>query len=139
MSIINPFIDELPSRQPEKPRQKRIHNIKFPIDAVLKLKLRTLCKQMSRFKGEVISQTNCNTMLLRYGLKHLDCVNWDIPYQDCKVYMHTHLKKETEYPLIGGPFGLAIRYGLSERRTVYCIMVAALRRIEQGGTLEEII
>ena len=142
MSIINSFIDELniPEQKPlKKPVNSLQQNIKFPVDPVMKLKLRTMCKQASRLNNMDISQTKFNTLLLRYGIQQIETVDFSIPYQDSKVYMHSNLKKNGEYPIIGGPYGIAIRYGISERRAVYCIMVAMIRWVEQSGKLEKIL
>lgn len=123
----------------KKTSNNRQHNIKFPVDPVMKLKLRTMFKQAARLPNKrPLSQTKFNTLLLRYGLQHLERVDWTIPYVDSKVYMHTNVKAE-EYKIIGGPYGLALRYGLSERRAVYCIMFAMIRWVEQNGELEEIL
>lgn len=134
-------VSETPKIPPvKKGSNNRQHNIKFPVDPVMKLKLRTMFKQAARLPNKrPLSQTKFNSLLLSYGLQHIEHVDWTIPYVDSKVYMHTHAKAE-DYQTIGGPYGLALRYGLSERRAVYCIMFAMIRWVEQSdGKLEEII
>lgn len=123
-------------------RSDKCHNIKFPVSPVTQMKLRTYCKQIKGFyhkkDGQAISQTTFNTFLLRYGLRHMEIVDWDMDYEDTKTYMHTMLK-EKEYQEIGGPYGLAIQKQLSERKVVFFIIASVLRWIEKGGSLEKII
>lgn len=123
-------------------RSDKTKDVKFPTNQILYMKLKTMCKQASdlnKKRGEEpLTQTKFNTLLLRYGLNHLDIVDWETPYQDTKLYMHSNIL-ELEYKKIGGPYGIAIGKGLSERRTVYCIIHAVVKWIERGHLLEEII
>lgn len=124
-------------------RSDKTHNIKFPVDSITQMKLKSLCKQANRIYPQQgkdnLKQTKFNTLLLQYGLNHKDLIRWDYEYKDTKVYMHTTLL-EIEYEReIGGPHGLAIRKNLSERKVVYQIMMSILQWIERGGELEKII
>ena len=118
-------------------RSDKCHNIKFPVDPILKMKLKTYCKLHQERFGQEWTQTKFNTALLRFGLKHLEQVNWSIPYKDTRIYFHTMLR-ESEYKKIGGAYGIAIRNRISERRSVYCILVSMLQLIEKGDfTIEQ--
>ena len=156
MGYINPLFDKpeitIPKKAPEKKSQNPIkkrtirkdktHNIKFPVSPVTQMKLKSLCKQAARMYREQgrepLSQTKFNTLLLRYGLQHEVILQWTHEYSDTKVYMHTNIL-ESEYIEIGGPYGLAIRKNLSERKAVYQIMNSVLKWLEGEGTLEKII
>lgn len=126
-----------------KPRADKTHKLKFPVTSIERMKLQSLCKQVQRSqksKGlDQIQQTKLNTLLLHYGLDNLDIVTWDWPYQDSKHYMHTNLLETVFEREIGGPFGLAIRKGLSERKTAYMVIMSVLNWLEGGGSIEEII
>lgn len=124
-------------------RSDKTKSVKFPVTSVSQLKLRTYCKLAARVyreRGiEPISQTKFNNLLLRYCLLHQDIIKWELDYQDTQSYMHTNLL-ETEYVEIGGPYGLAIRQKLSERRAVYIMIHSVLLWLEKGGgSLEEIL
>ena len=48
-----------------------------------------------------------NNRLLRFGLDHMEIIQWGLDYQDTKTYIHvTPLEKEYEVE-IGGPYGLS--------------------------------
>jgi hypothetical protein len=123
-------------------RNDKTHNIKFPVTPIVQLKLKSHCKQAARlYRGltkESLSQTKFNTFLLRYGLKNDYIQRWDHEYKDTKVYMHTNIL-ETEYEEIGGPHGLSVRKGLSDRKVVYQVMLSVLNWLEGGGEIEKII
>ncbi|MEY8742033.1 hypothetical protein AB9M62_21395 [Bacillales bacterium AN1005] len=128
----------------EKFRKTRIdktHKLKFPVTSTERMKLQSLCKQIQRSlkaKGlEPIQQTKLNTLLLQYGLNNHQIITWDWPYQDSKHYMHTNLLETVFEREIGGPFGLAIRKGLSERKTAYMVIMSVLKWLEGGGDIEE--
>ncbi|MCQ6281813.1 hypothetical protein [Bacillus sp. EB600] len=108
----------------------------------MQIKLRTYCKQIKRFyqnqDGQALSQTAFNTALIRFGFHRIEIVNWDLEYEDTKIYMHTMLK-ENHYQTIGGPYGLVIQRQMSERKVVFFIMESVLNWIEKGGSLEEIL
>lgn len=125
------------------PRSDKKHPVKFPTDSILNMKLRTYRQHTLRIiqnqGSEKLEQTDFNTLLLRYGLKNLHLVDWTKEYQDTKKYMTTKLL-ETEYKTtIGGPYGLSIQKGLSDRKVVYYIVAAVVEWLEKGGNLEEII
>lgn len=156
MESLNPMFQNTPSKKMISKKEKtekvinnkrqmrsdKCHNIKFPVSPVTQMKLRTYCKQLKeRYQtkdGKDISQTAFNTSLLRFGLRHMEILEWDMDYVDPKVYMHTMLK-EKEYQEIGGPYGLAIQKQISERKVVYYIMTSVIRWIEKGGSLEKIL
>lgn len=123
-------------------RSDKCRNIKFPIDTLLRMKLKSCAKQAARIyqaKGkEPLSQTKFNTLLLRFGLNNGSLISWDHEYIDTKIYMHTNIL-ETEYEEIGGPHGLSVRKGLSDRKVVYHIMVSVVKWLEGEGNLEEIV
>jgi hypothetical protein len=125
--------------KPRAFRKDKTHNIKFPVDSVTQMKLRSYCKQLERIcrqQGkEPISQTKFNTLLLRYGLKNDSLIGWNGEYHDSKVYMHTNVL-ETEYIEIGGPYGLAIQKNLSDRKVVYHIIHSVLKWLEGEGRIE---
>ncbi|WP_066297403.1 hypothetical protein [Bacillus sp. FJAT-29937] len=153
MNNINPLFAELNQYTPEKikvqrpvkvraERRDKQHNVKFPVDHLFHMKLRTLCKQLEPLYKQKyqkpLSQTKFNTLLLRYVLNHKEMVDWDLEYVDSKRYMHTNLLK-LEYREIGGSYGIAIRKGYSDRKTVYLMMRAGLAWVERGGDIEKII
>jgi hypothetical protein len=131
-----------PLKKKRKTGSYKCHNIKFPVTPMMQMKLRTYCKQMTRFyqnkDGQGLSQTAFNTAILQFGLCHIDIVDWGQDYKDTKTYMHTMLK-ENSYTEIGGPYGLAIQKQLSERKVVFIIIASVLLWIEKGGSLEEIL
>ncbi|WP_221568931.1 hypothetical protein [Alkalihalobacillus sp. TS-13] len=155
MENINPFFSQpkQKAKEPLKPlkqiastqtepkkrktRSDKCHDIKFPVRKEEKILLQMHCKQFSALY-QPVKQTKFNTLLLRFALMHPDRVNWDFDYQDSKQYMHTKLL-ESEYADIGGPFGLAIEKGFSERKTVTCMVMSALQFVDQGGSYGEII
>lgn len=162
MSSLNPFFEDLKKEksQPKiiqksfledssyqiasvrKVRKDKMHDVKFPVDYVMKVKLRTLCKTWSptykHKKGESLTQTTLNTLLLRFGLAKWREVDFTIPYKDTKVYMHTHLL-ESEYSQIGGLRDIAIYMDLSDRRITYYLVHYAVFWLERGGSIEEIL
>jgi len=123
-------------------RSDKCHNIKFPVTSIMQMKLRTYCKQMNRLywapDGQVFSQTVFNTALLQFGLSRMEIVDWNLVYEDTKIYMHTMLKEEC-YLRIGGPYGIAIQKQLSERKAAFIIIASVLQWVETGGTFEEIL
>lgn len=133
---------EHPLKRKRQTRSDKCHNIKFPVTTVMQMKLRTYCKQMNGLyytqDRQALSQTVFNTSLLQFGLHHTEIVDWTLPYQDTKTYMHTMLK-EQEYQRIGGPYGLAIQKQVSERKVVFFMMASVLLWIEKGGSLEKIL
>ncbi len=123
-------------------RSDKQHNIKFPVSPLTRMKLRTLCKSVERSyqqeSGKTMSQTVFNTSLLRYGLRHPALLEWNTEYIETKTYMHVMVPK-TLYQEIGGPYGLAIRHGLSERKVVFHIIHSILIHLERGNSIEKII
>lgn len=162
MSSLNPFFEELknernkpkaiqktsfedPSyfiRSIRKVRKDKQHDIKFPVDYAMKVKLRTLCKTgnyiYKKKYGKPLTQTIFNTQLLRFSLVRRNDVEFSIAYKDTKEYMHTHLL-ETEYNQQGGLRDIAIAHDFSDRRAVYCMIHYAVSWLERGGSLEEIL
>ncbi|MED3554111.1 hypothetical protein [Cytobacillus praedii] len=153
MTSLNPLFAELNQYKTakNKPKQQikdraerrdKQHNVKFPVDHIFHMKLRTYCKQLEPLYktkyNRPLAQTKFNTLLLRYVLNHLELVDWELDYSDTKRYMHTNLLK-LEYKEIGGSYGISIRKGISDRRTVYLMMRAGLTWVERGGNIEEII
>jgi len=160
MGYINPLFNEqriikeqskpvlLPEIKQEKKvkvrqiRADKTHKLKFPVTNIERMKLQSLCKQVQRSlksKGaEPIQQTKLNTLLLHYGLNNPAILEWDWPYKDSKHYMHTNLLETVFEREIGGPYGLAIRKGLSERKTAYMVIMSVLKWLEGGGNIEEI-
>jgi hypothetical protein len=127
-----------PSHTTRKIRADKKKNIKFPVSLVNQMKLKSLVRQAKRIRGD-ITQTELNTLLLKYGLAHKELLRWDFKYQDSKVYMHTNLL-EMEYEReIGGPHGLTIQKNLSDRKVVYYIILSVLQWLERGGSIEEIL
>lgn len=123
-------------------RSDKTKQVKFPVNQIERMKLRSYCKQAQRIyrdRGlEPLSQTKFNNVLLRFGLNHLHLVKWDRQYKDTGTYMHTNIL-ETEYAEIGGPHGLAVRKNLSERKIVYFIIISVVKWMEGEGSLEEIL
>lgn len=156
MEFINPLFKNNEIVKPKKTEERAIkqtdriravrndktHNVKFPVTSVVQLKLKSHCKQAARIYRalgkEPLSQTKFNTLLLRYGLKNNRILRWDHEYKDTKVYMHTNVL-ETEFEEIGGPHGLSVRKGLSDRKVVYQVMLSVLSWLEGGGSIEKII
>ena len=83
-----------------KTRKDKTHNIKFPVDPITQIKLKSFAKEakgMNELRGkEGITKTKLNTALLRFGIEHLELINWSQSYKDTKVYMHTNCL-QTEY------------------------------------------
>jgi hypothetical protein len=124
-------------------RRGKIHNIKFPVSSIVQMKLKTYCKQSIRIlkaQGKSpLSQTMFHNRLLRFGLNHLELIQWGLEYEDTKTYMHvTPLEKEYELE-IGGPYGLAISKNLSDRKVVYLIIASVLLWMEKEGSLEKVL
>lgn len=127
-------------------RSDKCHDVKFPVTTEEKVRLKIALKQSShiyqRFHDpdQKLTQTNFNTALLRYSLraikKDTHFVLWDRLYADSPSYMHTK-PKEFEYDDIGGTYGLATLKGLSDRKTVYCLVISALESLEKGGVTHE--
>ncbi|WP_445506748.1 hypothetical protein [Niallia sp. 03190] len=154
MGYINPLFSEqkiikettTKSKIPSKPRKTRsdkTHNIKFPVTEVERMKLRSLCQQVKRKRIDLgkskIEQTQLNTMLLKYGLENQYLITWDWDYKDSKTRMHTNVL-ETQYEReIGGPHGLTIRKGLSDRKVAYMAIMSVLKWLEGDGDIEKII
>lgn len=158
---LNPFFSEKPAvenkpvnaipstalPQPRKTNKSRkirsdkTHNLKFPVSPVDLMELRTVCKQAStlykQLKKEELTQTKFNTCLLNYARKNPSIVNWNRPYQDSKKYMHV-TPLETDYQDIGGPHGLAIQKGLSERKVAFYLVLSALAFIKGDGDYAKI-
>ncbi|MBT2613917.1 MULTISPECIES: hypothetical protein [unclassified Bacillus (in: firmicutes)] len=162
MSSLNPFFEQMKKKdlKPKaiqktssgssshkvtsvrKVRKDKQHDIKFPVDYVMKVKLRTLCKTLNPIykqkTGKPLTQTACNTLLLRFGLIKRKDVDYNIPYTDTKEYMHTYLL-ETEYGERGGLHEVAILKDMSDRRVAYCMIHHTIARLERGGSIEEIL
>lgn len=126
-----------------KTRSDKTHNVKFPVDSITQMKLKSFLRQTNRLyrlQGkEELKQTKFNTLLLQFALRHKEIIRFDHEYNDTKVYLHTTLL-EMEYEReIGGPHGLAVRENLSERKVVFHIMMSVLHWIEGEGHLEKIL
>jgi hypothetical protein len=130
-----------PSNKPRKTRSDKRHNVKFPVNQAEHMQLKTACKQVSVWykvhKKKELTQTAFNTYLLNFALDHIEIVNWNKPYKDSKRYMHTQAL-ESDYQRIGGPYGLAIEKGLSERRVVYYLVISALEWLRRKENYVEI-
>lgn len=162
MSSLNPFFEEMKKKDPKpkaiqktssggsshkitsvrKVRKDKQHDIKFPVEYVMKVKLRTLCKTLNPIykqkTGKSLTQTACNTLLLRFGLTRWKDVNYAMDYADTKEYMHTYLL-ETEYGERGGLHEVAILKDLSDRRVAFCMIHHTVAWLERGGSIEEIL
>lgn len=149
---INPFFQKISAEEnyseknitilPKiKNRFNKNHNLKFPVTSLNQLKLRTFCKQAQRQyvlpNQMTLSQTKFNSLLVQYALSHLEIVNWNIPYEETKKYMHVMLP-EWLYEDIGGPYGLAINKKISERKTVYYLIHSMIKWLERDGEFEQI-
>jgi hypothetical protein len=124
-------------------RCDKLHPIKFPVDPMQTMKLRRykeLANRIHNLSGnEKLEQAEFNNALIKFGLKNLNIIDWKMEYQDTKKYMYTKLL-ETEYSsVIGGPYGLSIQKGVSDRKLVYLIIFSVVTWLERGGNLEEII
>lgn len=156
MKYINPLFSdsEIVNKKSEivsdktKPKRKtrgdKTHNIKFPVDPVTQIKLKSYSKEAKRIcelRGiEPITQTKFNTALLNYGLKHIELIKWNHPYKDTKTYMHTNILK-TDYDLyIDGPHGLSVQKNLNNRRIVFQIIHSVIHLLEKGEVkIEEVL
>ncbi len=151
MESINPLFNEISRSQVKisttKPktraeRSDKTKNVKFSVEHLFYMKLRTYCKQAGvyyeRKYRKPLSQTKFNTLLLRHMLKNLDMVDWEIPYKDSKRYMHTNLRIN-EYKQLGGPYGIGISKGFSDRKVVYLMMKAGVEWLQRSGDIEKII
>ncbi|MFB5935556.1 hypothetical protein ACE8FZ_20055 [Peribacillus frigoritolerans] len=162
MTSLNPFFEEMKKKDTKpkaiqktssegsshqiisvrKVRKDKQHDIKFPVDYVMKVKLRTLCKTLNptykQKTGKSLTQTACNTLLLRFGLTRWKDVNYAMDYTDTKEYMHTYLL-ETEYGERGGLHEVAILKDLSDRRVAFCMIHHTVAWLERGGSIEEIL
>lgn len=147
MKYINPIKNytEIKKNESENKQKKRStrkdkkHNIKFPVDSVTQMKLRSYFREAKRISSKKITQTQFNTSLLQFGINHQHLINWELKYIDTKVYMHTNIHEIIYENEIGGPHGLAIRKHMSERKVVYHIVTSILLWIEREGSLDEIL
>jgi len=123
-------------------RSDKQHDIKFPVNEYLYIKLKDLNKQLNeqlkQKRKKEITQTVVNTKLLRFGLKNDWVINWDIHYKDSKRYMHTNLL-ETEYEKIGGRYGYSMTKMMSDRKVVTIIILSVLNYLESGGDINEVL
>lgn len=125
-------------------RFDKCKDIKFPVSKNEQIRLKSVCKKADVFyKGiygydKKLTQTHFNTLLLQYALKNEIVVNWDRPYKDSKVYMHTK-PTEKEYELIGGPNGLSIKKAVSDRKLVYYLVISVLELLESEEEYNGII
>ncbi|MEH6941034.1 hypothetical protein [Bacillus sp. JJ722] len=126
-----------------KKRSDKKHTTKFPVDHILAVRLKTACKQLNRYRNEqhlpAMTQTEFNTKLLETGLSRMELIDYSLPYKDTKQYMQTKLLESEYQSSIAGPYGIAVRMNLSERKVVYFIVHSILLHIERGGNIEEII
>ena len=154
MEYINPLfkqqkiIKETSSTPKKNSNQRKIrcdktHNIKFPVTDTERIKLRSLCQQVKRDfikqgkKG--IEQTKFNTLLLEYGLDNQHLIRWDWEYSDSKHYMHTNILQTQYEQEIGGPHGLSIRKGLTDRKVAYMVIMSVLQWVQGDGDIEKVI
>ncbi len=138
----NSLIKPAPLIKHRQTRSDKCHDVKFPITTEEKIRLKIALKQADfiykRMKGfdQRITQTSFNTSLLRYSLNVMvnkeNFVLWDRQYADSPTYMHTK-PNEYEYREIGGIYGLSTTKGLSDRKTVYCLIMSALEWMEGKG------
>lgn len=157
MSLNSFFTDPQPKKPvakpkpiPKKPtvhktrqtRSDKRHNVKFPVTPMEHQQLKVAFKQASiwykQHKDKELTQTAFNTFLLAYALHHIENVNWNKPYKDSKRYMHTQ-PLESDYKEIGGPYGLATRKGLSDRKIVYYLVISALEWVRKDGDYAKIL
>lgn len=122
--------------KPKKPQQTRFdktHGMKFPVTEEQDRLLRMFWK---RYKEayQATSITVFVTMMLRYGLNHPHLVQAQ-PYNDTGTYK-TAKPNQVEYDLIGGENGVAIKWGVSERKALHRIIISVLRYMETGGRLD---
>lgn len=122
---------KIKNRQQRKTRNDKKHAVRIPVYGEVHFKFRHSYKLFKyHFPNMDITQTDYNTLLFRYALKHREIINWDMPYKGSEVYM-TLKPLETEYEAIGGLNGLALVKGISERRAAYMATVSALLYIEK--------
>jgi hypothetical protein len=153
MGYINPLFGEQKiikesssskkSTKPRKIRSDKTHTIKFPVNEIERMKLRSLCKQVKlklKEQGKpTIEQTKLNTLLLKYALDNQHLITFDLPYKDSKNYMHTNILLTQYEREIGGPHGLNVRKGMSDRKIVYMSVMSILNWLERDGDIEKII
>lgn len=124
--------------QQRKTRSDKRHPARFPVDPILQGDFKRSLKRFKRCYPEIkIEQTKYNTLLLLYGIHHMEIVNWGIHYKNYETYMTTKLLA-TKFQDISGDYGIAISKGLSERKAVFMLTVSALRHIEKGGYYDEV-
>lgn len=122
-----------------KKRSDKKHTTKFPVDHMLAVRLKTACKQLNRNRIEKLTQTEFNTKLLEFGLSRIELIDYSLSYKDTKQYMQIKLLESEYQSSIAGPYGIAVRMNLSERKVVYFIVHSVLLHFERGGNIEEII
>jgi hypothetical protein len=131
------------SSKPRKIRSDKTHTIKFPVNEIERMKLRSLCKQVKLMLEEqgkpTIEQTKFNTLLLQYALDNQHLISFDLPYKDSKNYMHTSILRTQYEREIGGPHGLNVRKGMSDRKIAYMGVISILNWLERDGDIEKII
>ncbi|MEX3623636.1 hypothetical protein [Viridibacillus arvi] len=123
-----------------KVRSDKCRDIKFPVTKEEQIRLKSACKladyRYKQLRGNIqkLTQTRFNTLLLKYALNNERIINWNRSYVDSKVYMHTKPNEE-EYKTIGGPYGISITRAISDRKSVYCLVISALEIFEQKGEI----
>lgn len=120
-------------------RSDKLHPIKFPVDDIMKMDLKSFYRIAKHLGMEDMQQEEFNTLLLRYGLENLHLVSWDWDYKDTKVYRKTKLRAIYYESTIGGPHGLSVQKGLSDRKIVTFIIKSILKWLKGAGGIEKII
>lgn len=117
-------------------RSDKCRDIKFPVTKDEQIRFKSACKQADIFYkrnngyDEKLTQTYFNTLLLRYALQHIEEIDWNRPYKDTKIYLHTK-PTEREYEQIGGVYGLSTRQAISDRKLVYLLVISVLEKLER--------
>lgn len=134
-------LDELShvKKSPRKIRSDRAVDVKFPVTEDQEFVLKTSFKKCKQVSPDMhLTQTKYNTMLLKYALDHLEIVFWERLYKDTGKYKHTKLAIK-HYEQINGLYGIADTRGLTERKTVYLMVISALEFIERTEAYGELI
>lgn len=118
-------------------RSDKCKDIKFPISKNEQIRMKIACKKTAilykKIHGpdEKLTQTHFNTLLLRYGLKQTNEIDWNRPYIDTKIYMHAKPTEKEYESTLGGTQGIGTLKALSDRKLLYLIVIAALEILER--------
>jgi hypothetical protein len=109
--------------------------MKFPVTPEENAQFRQLWLVYKPHIKGATSITVFLTMLLRYGLRHPEIMDHDIPYENSHI-LKTVNPNQAEKELICGINGLTIEWQLtSNRKTLHRIMISVLRYLKRGGML----